>query len=281
MYKLNLTICKICGVGKTSRGFGQHVLRSHGISLQDYIIKYEFNNIIPECKCGCGNHVAIRGYAIMDYVDGHCPSGHFKNGITPTRDYNKWINNLTSGIREYNKNSKITNPTYRSGVNNNFYGRHHSDETKKVIRDRVEEQISSGNHAFIGNSNGRIGKSSLEKKFEDFLIQKNIPYIHNYKIKYIPEGKSCPRYKYYDFYIPNLNKLIEIHGSYWHPRELTEGLSKMQVSNYYNDIFKKDLAIKSGFDLDTVYDVNLQEYINCFYTIFAERKDVEKLIVEF
>jgi hypothetical protein len=281
MYKLNLTTCKICGVEKTSRGFSQHIKRAHGINLMDYIIKHEFNNNIPECKCGCGNQITIRGYAIMDYIDGYCPTGQFKTGATPTRDYTSWINKLTEGIRNYNKNSKITNPSYRSGINNNFYGKHHSDKSKQLIRDRVEEQISSGNHAFLGNANGRIGKSSLEKKFEDFLIQYNVPYIHNYKIKYIPEGKSSYRYKYYDFYIPELNKLIEIHGSYWHPRTITDGLSKMQISNYYNDIFKKDLASNSGFLMDIVYDTDLAEYIDCFYTVYGERKDVDKLIVEF
>jgi hypothetical protein len=280
MHKLILTTCKICNKEKTNRGFSQHIIKSHSIKLIDYIIKYEFNGFVPTCKCGCKKPVTIRGYEVMDYIDGHCENGHFKVGETPNRDYDKWLKNVTRGIREYNINAKQEDPLYRSGKNNNFFNKHHSEEVKENIRKQVELQIASGNHAFIGNINGRIGKSSLETKFEQFLINSSVDYTHNYKIAYLQEGKLGPRYKYYDFYIPALNKLIELHGTYWHPKQLTEDLSQMQINNYYNDQFKQKLAFDSGYELDTVYDIELDEYINCFFTVFAERVDVAKLVVE-
>lgn len=144
----------------------------------------------------------------------------------------------------------------------------------------VENQIASGNHAFIGNINGSIGKSSLETKFEQFLIDRNIEHTHNYRVAYKQDDKASHRYKYYDFYIPALNRLIELHGSYWHPKQLTENLSEMLIGNYHNDQFKEQLAKDLGYDLDVVYDTELDDYMRKFYTVYGERVDIDKLEVE-
>lgn len=280
MQELVLTTCKICNEEKTSRGFSQHIIKSHGIKLIDYIIKYEFNGIAPTCKCGCSKPVTIRGYKIMDYICGHCASGYFKVGETPDRNKESWLINVAKGIQDYNIASKLNNPEYRKGSNNNFYGKRHTEKTKNIIKERVEAQIANGKHPFIGNLNGRLGKSSLEVKFENYLISKGIEYKHNYKLAFIPEGKTSARYKYYDFYIPALNTLIELHGTFWHPSQLSESLTELQIKNYHNDNFKKELAKLNGYNIKIVYDTELDDYINCFFYILAERADVEKLQVE-
>jgi hypothetical protein len=355
MNKIILTKCKICGEEKTSRGFGQHIVKTHGMPLTDYIIQYEFDGTTPTCKCGCGEPVVIRGYCVMEYVNGHCASGHFKIGVNPRKNVEQWKKNVTDGIRRYNAEARKNNVNFRKGENNNFYGRRHTDETKNLIRSKVEEQISQGRHAFIGNNNGRIKGSSLEEKFKDYLISLKIQFVQSLKVPYLVENKT-PRNKYYDFYLPCINTVVELHGSYWHPRNL-ENLSDIQLSNIRNDVFKRSLAKSRLFNILTIYDdeltpfieqnilvnlinesvgkkldlthsgilyrnnvielpdywiglvdedsitVNLTsigkmqdlwvenivdntvvvggENINCFYTIFAERKDVGKLIVEY
>lgn len=280
MIKLILTKCKICSKERTARGFGQHIQKSHNMSLKEYIIKYEYNNIPPTCACGCGNLVTIRGYQIMEYLDGHCPAGHYKLGETPERDYNKWMTNLIKGIRNYNNTAKLNDPMYRSGENNNFYGKKHSPTTKILLRNAVELQIQEGRHPFIGNNNGRIGTSSLERKFADYLDIQKVDYIPSYQISYQISKEVFPRNKYYDFFIPHLNLLVEIHGSYWHPQN-TENLTEMQKGNLKNDEFKRELAKDRGFDLLVIYDYELGEFINNnLLTVWGERKDVDKLRVE-
>jgi predicted nucleic acid-binding Zn ribbon protein len=46
--------CQICNneFCYTTGYFTIHLLKEHNISLKDYIIKYELNNIIPKCQCG-------------------------------------------------------------------------------------------------------------------------------------------------------------------------------------------------------------------------------------
>lgn len=59
-----------------------------------------------------------------------------------------------------------------------------------------------------GNSVPKKGKkTSVEKRFEDFINKQNIA---DYNFQYFLHGK------YYDFFIPSLNMLIEVDGEYWH-----------------------------------------------------------------
>ena len=59
--------CKICGEifesntntiygqqGAISQKFKKHLKEIHNISLEEYIIKFYFNNEHPKCECGCG-----------------------------------------------------------------------------------------------------------------------------------------------------------------------------------------------------------------------------------
>lgn len=260
MKKHVFNTCSICGVEKTPRGISQHIKKAHGMTLDQYIVNYFYNGVHPKCQCGCGSDVTIRGYCVMDYVDGHSPAGQFKVGETPKRDYEKWKHNVTKAIRIYNHTAKQQDPNYRSGANNNFFGRSHSEETKEKIRQSVERQITSGKHAFIGNNNGRIGRSSLEIKFEKYLTDIGVLFDQGYKVSFIKDHCMVPRNKYYDFYIPSINTLVEIHGSYWHPQK-TDGISTMQQNNLINDRFKKQLAKKNLFNLLTIYDYELDSFI--------------------
>lgn len=72
-------------------------------------------------------------------------------------------------------------------------------------------------------------KTSLEKRFEQFLKDQN---IIDYVFQYFLHGK------YYDFYIPTLNLLVEVDGEYWHrlPSAIKNDIEK--------HIIAKDAKIK-------------------------------------
>lgn len=260
MRKILPTLCKICGESRSTRGFSYHLSQTHGMKMEDYLIRYEFNNIRPTCACGCGQPVTIRGNQVMDYVNNHSPAGRFQSGESPRRDHRKWLEKTTEGIRRYNREAKLKDPDYRSGSNNNFVGHTHSDHTKSILRAKTKEQIKNGKHAFIGNPNGRLGNSSLEIKFEEYLKTIDVGYVHNFKVQYLNEDGHV-RYKYYDFYIPIMNMLIEIHGSYWHPIEKDENLTEIQRGNLRNDLFKKRLSKERHYSILTVYDFELDQFI--------------------
>lgn len=213
----------------------------------------------------------------MDYVDGHSPAGQFSLGVSPKRDYDKWKSNLTKGIRNFIEKTKSEDPNFRRGANNNFFGRRHDEETKASIKKKVEDQIASGRHPFIGNPNGRIGKSSLEEEFEKYLRVNAIRYERSFRLAYLPEGRKSLRYKYYDFYIPDVNLLLEINGTFWHPKEYSEKLTKIQVNNLENDKLKLNLAISRGYDLLSVYDTEMEEFMKkeTLQKMISDSKDVK------
>lgn len=261
MYKLTLTNCKICGKEVTSRGFSFHISNTHKMTVEDYIIKYEYGGNHPLCKCGCGEKVTIRGYQIMEYVNHHCPDANFDLEKCKSRS-EKWKENVKIGIQKWNKEAKEKDPNYRKGEKNIFYGHKHSIETKEKLKNLTKQQIKDGKHSFIGKSKDRITRSSLEIKFENYLNSINLSYTTNYKIGCYLEGRKYISYRYYDFYLPIFNCLVEIHGTYWHPEELSKCKNDIQIKNYNNDIFKKQLAKKNKYFILTIYDYQLDNFIS-------------------
>lgn len=75
----------------------------------------------------------------------------------------------------------------------------------------------------------KIGTSKLEEKFaHDFLDKLGVKYVYQF------EAKSIGRF--YDFYLPEANLLIEIDGDYYHSFGLVyEEMSPMQKKNKYVD----------------------------------------------
>lgn len=67
--------------------------------------------------------------------------------------------------------------------------------------------------------------------------------------------------KIFDFYIPELNLLVEIDGDYYHanPEVMDMGnLNRMQERNMRNDKFKDALAVTLGFSLERVWENDLK-----------------------
>lgn len=69
-------------------------------------------------------------------------------------------------------------------------------------------------------------KTSLERKFETFLIEKNL----TYQTQYLFNGKK------FDFYIEELDLLVEVDGEYWHnkPSSIKNDITKHQICTKHN-----------------------------------------------
>lgn len=67
--------CKICNQDFSSERHLSYHLKEHGITKEDYVIKYILNGIIPKCKCGCGEYVKLKTKGSppywSDYISGH------------------------------------------------------------------------------------------------------------------------------------------------------------------------------------------------------------------
>ena len=71
--------CRICNK-KYNRvsDLSRHIKFYHDISMNDYVLKYHLNNILPVCKCGCGAKVKMNGFCINETLQGHNYSKRYK-----------------------------------------------------------------------------------------------------------------------------------------------------------------------------------------------------------
>src|SRR6056297_3628426 len=117
--------CLICGkLCKNRRSLGNHVARSHKnlAGLEEYVLKYQLNNVVPKCKCGCEKNVTWHklSYRYNLYLAGHNKSGF---EVSQPKFSKQQIENRNNSIRK----------TYNL----------HGDEIKKKISTQVKAKFSS------------------------------------------------------------------------------------------------------------------------------------------
>lgn len=99
------------------------------------------------------------------------------------------------------------------------------------------------------------GTSKLEERFkEDFLKPLGVRY------KYQFEAKDIGRW--FDFYLPDHNLIIEIDGSYYHadPRVITEDkLTPMHRRNMKVDELKNRWALAHGIPIIRIWEKDINE----------------------
>jgi very-short-patch-repair endonuclease len=83
-----------------------------------------------------------------------------------------------------------------------------------------------------------------EKEYEEYLLDSKIRYIAQYRVET----------KYFDFYLPDTNTLVEIDGVYYHPENIFDGkkYDKIPIINYHNDLIKNEIAKRNGYKLERI-----------------------------
>jgi G:T-mismatch repair DNA endonuclease (very short patch repair protein) len=89
-----------------------------------------------------------------------------------------------------------------------------------------------------------------EIKFKEILEKLDIKFIQNFKFKY----------NHYDFYLNELNILVEIDGTYWHGKDLEwEQLNSTQKKSRKNDIKKNQVCLENDQLLLRLWEDELEE----------------------
>jgi very-short-patch-repair endonuclease len=132
---------------------------------------------------------------------------------------------------------------FGAGENNpNFGGL--ADGARKKLSEIAKKRWKNGD--FINCQFGRA-ETKLEKRVKAILIELGYEYKQYYWL-----NKSGWNPKEYDFYIKELNLLIEVDGTYWH--SLPE--------NVENDKYKNQLADEMNYKLVRIPETNINlEYI--------------------
>ena len=101
----------------------------------------------------------------------------------------------------------------------------------------------------------KFGTSKLEQDFaEQFLDTLGVDYIWQFEAKDIG--------RFFDFYLPGHNLILEIDGSYFHsdPRIVKEeDMSPMQKKNRRVDEYKNRWALEHGIPLMRIWEKDIRE----------------------
>ena len=95
------------------------------------------------------------------------------------------------------------------------------------------------------------GTSKLEERFaREFLDKLGVKYIYQFKAESIG--------RYYDFYLPNENVILEVDGDFYHSKGLVyEEMSPMQKRNKRVDKQKDHWALINGIPIIRIWESDI------------------------
>lgn len=122
---------------------------------------------------------------------------------------------------------------------------------------------SSANLKTINGKGPKHSKTRPELEFKKLLQENSVNFVFQKDVQWKRGWK-----KWYDFYIPEHNMLIEIDGIYWHGKNVhTKDLNRQQWNTRKNDRLKNYLAKIKGYILvriwsDEISDFNIKQILN-------------------
>jgi hypothetical protein len=108
-------------------------------------------------------------------------------------------------------------------------------------------------------------ESKAENKISDLLCLLEIQHTRQYPIKYKVDNK-LKRY-FYDFYIPEINLIIEYNGDYWHANpeiyksnDLIKypGREQLASDRWLKDKHKENIAIENKHNIITIWESEIK-----------------------
>ncbi len=143
---------------------------------------------------------------------------------------------------------------------------------KKITR----EEIIKRNIERSKKPHPKYGTSKLEKKFaKEFLEKLGIRYEEQFEAKDIK--------RFYDFYLPDYQVIIEIDGDFYHGYgKVHEEKNPMQKRNARVDEIKNEWAALHGYPLIRIWEHDINENPEKILDMLRERLGVEmeKLIIK-
>lgn len=249
------------------------------------------NSPCEECTRGKNKPYNASLYKIINpvFIDNkwcdtrNCP----ECGVVITYSSNK-IYFLRRSIRNANRENYLCSHCNGKGEKNNFFGKKHSEKTKKQVSKSRTGKAMGKNNAMSNPENRKKVSEGLKKAWAsgdlDYLRKilsdlakqshadgkiKGFP-VSNYEktLKKILESNFLcvvPQFIInslkYDFYIKDKNLLIEFNGDYWHcnPEKYQPGyfhtVKQMTATQLWEqDEKKRQLAINSGYNFITIWE---------------------------
>jgi len=217
---------------------------------------------IRECKCG--KHFKIAKYSSKVYCSLEC-SYKFRNDIAKTGIIKqcaqcnkniyiaKWQTSKKYCCDDCRQKGSIIITNYICKTCGKTYSLHGKF---KPMRKFCSIKCSNVNRSMLAAKKRSYTNTKPELEFAALLSLNNIEYNTQQKISW-----KHGWWKFYDFYIPEKNILVEVDGTYWHGKNLKDNeLDVRQIHTRKNDLIKNDLAIKRGYTLIRIWSDEIQTF---------------------
>jgi hypothetical protein len=263
-------ICKLDGkIFDSSKKMIWYVRKTYKLSFEEYILKAYYNNVKPTCL-KTGKTLSFKpcklGPWFKNYSQNHFPRNphtketkdKIKIGCEKTSLKKFGVKNVFSSnwCKEKIKNTMIK----KYGVSNVMYL---DDMKAKVLSSFFETIKSRPKKIYITGTYDPNKPSSLELDLKNKLKELNI----QFESPFVYQGKR------YDFYIPEINSIIELDGDAYH-KDALEKLTIITINGSVNDYHKNKLIE------DTTYDFYRIRYDTNEFT-FMEKDELYNKIQEF
>ena len=223
-----INICKICNSELKSRNaLAGHIGTKHKISIETYFITYIMTEPRPLCPI-CNKETRFNKgiYTFQEYCIEHANEARKKWTKENSKMDFGWRKGLTKETHEGIKRQS----EYMIGENNPFYGKHHSEETKKKIKqNHIKNKVS------VGENNPMYGKKHSEDVIEKLkLIEKKKGENHvNSKLTNLQRFEIIQNYKNKNITQIKLAKIYNVSQ-----KTISYIIKK---SNYYIDLYLQSL----------------------------------------
>ena len=304
VYKVDNVECVICGYNTDNhQSFNSHIAHAHHIKSKEYYDRYIKSEDEGKCK-KCGKQTSFinmwKGY--RDYCCNSCMSSskeiQDRRKQTSLEHYGVEFPHQSQEVKDNMEKTCLS----RYGATNVYTSEYGKQKIKETNLERygAENPWSHGSsiihksqdtyekltgYRYPGqNRDARIKgyktksknghRSSLETKLEQFFIDNNI----NYEIEY----NLDPRYPYFcDFYLPETDIFIEIHGfwqhgGHWFDENNPDDIKKV---NYWKS--KTSKQYKSAIISWTKYDLLKRQTAidnNLNYVVLWNETDIDNFI---
>lgn len=135
-----------------------------------------------------------------------------------------------------------------------------------------KKPICSKKKIYKKRNHPKFGTSKLEDDFAKNFLDK-------LKVKYTWQFEAKDIGRFFDYYLPDYNLIIEIDGGYYHsdPRLYEEkDLNKMQKRNKKVDEYKNKWALMHGIPVLRIWEKDIREDQKGVMKMLKERLNIEK-----
>lgn len=135
-----------------------------------------------------------------------------------------------------------------------------------------KKSICSKKKIYKKRKHPKFGTSKLEDDFAKNFLDK-------LKVKYTWQFEAKDIGRFFDYYLPDYNLIIEIDGGYYHsdPRLYEEkNLNKMQKRNKKVDEYKNKWALMHGIPILRIWEKDIREDPKGVMKMLKERLNIEK-----